>query len=54
MSATVLDALKKCMTELQAKPKKIYTDFGSEFEGAFATFCAEKYIKMEKSCPYRA
>ena len=42
------------MQDLQATPKKVYTDFGSEFEDAFEHYCVENKIKMEKSCPYRA
>ena len=53
-SATVLEALKKCMAELQSKPKKIFTDWGTEFSGLFKEYCDNNMIKMEKSCPYRA
>ena len=48
MSASVLEALRKCMQDWGATPKSVYTDWGSEFEGAFATFCSEKLIKMKK------
>ena len=51
---TVLGALKKCIQDLEAKPKRIYTDWGSEFKGEFEAYCTENGIKMEKSCPYTA
>ena len=53
-SESVLEALKKCIQDLQATPKKVYTDFGSEFEGVFKHYCVENKIKMEKSCAYTA
>ena len=53
-SSTVLDALKRCIQELAHTPKKVYTDWGSEFAGEFAAFCTQNSIRMEKSCPYRA
>ena len=53
-SVSDLNALKKCMQDLQTTPKKVYTDWGSEFAGDFSTFCVENKIKMEKSCSYTA
>ena len=53
-SQTVLNALKKCMADLKTQPKRVYTDWGSEFKGEFATYCVENNIDMKKSCPYRA
>ena len=49
-SVEVLPALQKCMADLQAKPKRVYTNWGSEFEGAFAEFCSKNNIGMKKSC----
>ena len=43
-SESVLEALKKCIQDLQATPKKVYTDFGSEFEGVFKHYCVENKI----------
>ena len=53
-SVEVLAALQKCMADLQAKPKRVYTDWGSEFEGAFSEFCSKNSIGMKKSCTYTA
>ena len=46
-SISVLNALKKCMTDLQARPKQVYTDWGSEFKGEFADYCSENNIDMK-------
>ena len=35
-------------------PESVMTDWGSEFDGAFAKFCVDNKIQMRKSCPYRA
>jgi hypothetical protein len=53
-SISVLGALKKCIQDVGATPKRIYTDWGSEFEGVFSNFCTENRINMKKSCPYTA
>ena len=53
-AATVLQAFKKCIAELQAKPIMVYTDWGTEFGGEFSQFCTNNSIQMEKSCAYRA
>ena len=53
-SISVLGALKKCIQDVGATPKRIYTDWGSEFEGVFSSFCTENKINMKKSCPYTA
>ena len=31
----------------------VMTDWGSEFNGAFAVYCRENKIQMHKSCPYQ-
>ena len=42
------------MQDLQATPRRVYTDWGTEFGGVFSEYCSENKIDMKKSCPYRA
>ena len=53
-SESVLNALKKCTQDLQATPKRVYTDWGTEFGRAFSGFCSKNRTVMKKYCPYRA
>ena len=56
-SQTVTDKFKEFIAQYccnMKMPNSIMTDWGSEFDGAFAVYCRENRIQMRKSCPYRA
>ena len=57
MSQTVADKFKEFIAQYccnMKMPNSVMTDWGSEFDGAFAVYCRENRIQMRKSCPYRA
>ena len=54
-SQTVADRFKEFLAQYccnMAMLNSVMTDWGSEFDGAFAVYCRENKIQMRKSCPY--
>ena len=56
-SQTVADKFQEFIAQYccnMKMPNSVMTDWGSEFDGAFAVYCRENRIQMRKSCLYRA
>ena len=56
-SQTVTDKFKEFIAQYccnMKMPNSIMTDWGSEFDRAFAVYCRNNRIQMRKPCPYQA